>query len=158
MTPLLDAIGMTIAKTGKKLEQMPEADRPGKVIFVIQTDGQENVSQEYTWEQVRDLIKVQTDTYNWQFIFLGMGLDTFKQGQALGVSNVVSTAANNPAVHQGTYSVLSATASAYRGGQTNDMSAMRGMHVNSAGKVYDADGNEIDPKTGKLVTDTSWKS
>lgn len=152
MTPLLDATALSIIQTGQKLNKLPEAERPSRVIFVIQTDGQENVSQEYSWEQVRDLVKEQTDTYAWQFIFLGMGMDTFKQGQAMGVQNVVSTAANNPVTHDHTYSVMSASTTAYRGGQAADMSAMRGMHVNAMGKVFNEDGDEIDPKTGKLIS------
>jgi hypothetical protein len=150
MTPLLDAIGWTIIQTGKRLDAMPEADRPSKVIFVIQTDGLENASREFTWEGVRDLIKEQTDTYAWQFIFLGMGLDTFKQGDALGIQNTVSTVANNAATHDSTYSVLSANTTAYRSGAAQTMGGMRGMHVNAMGKVYDNDGNEIDPQTGKI--------
>jgi hypothetical protein len=30
------------------------------------------------------------------------------------------------------------------------MGGMRGMHVNAMGKVFDNDGNEIDPQTGKI--------
>lgn len=160
MTPLLDAVAFTIIDTGKKLEAMPEQDRPGKVIVVIQTDGEENASARFSWENVRDLVKEQTDVYGWQFIFLGMGLDTYKQGQAMGVQNVMSSDANNAATHDSVHAYVSHSTTAYRGGVTNDMSATRGMHTNSVGQMFNEAGEEIDPKTGKVKakSDTTWKS
>lgn len=150
-TPLLDAVGRMITQTGDRLDVMTEDDKPSKVIVVVQTDGQENASCEYTWEKVRDLIKHQTDVYNWQFIFLGMGLDTFKQGSALGIQNVVRADANNPVSNQHSHSVMSAYTSQYRGGHSHDMSAMAGVHVNSIGQVFNAAGEEVDPDTGKVI-------
>lgn len=44
MTALLDAIGTEIDRTGAKLAALPEDQRPGKVLFVIMTDGGENSS------------------------------------------------------------------------------------------------------------------
>jgi len=38
-TALLDAVGKTINDVGRRLHNTPEALRPGKVIFVITTDG-----------------------------------------------------------------------------------------------------------------------
>src|SRR5271155_4468917 len=55
-TPLLDAVGVTITEVGERLEKMPEDERPGRVIFVIATDGKENYSSEYKREQVADMI------------------------------------------------------------------------------------------------------
>jgi len=151
-TPLLDAVGQAIGHTGSMLEAIAEDRRPGKVIFVIQTDGLENASREYTWEKVRDMIKEQTDKYSWQFIFLGMGLNTFKQGEALGIRNVVNAVANNAVSHAHTYDAMSSYTSAYRSGHAHDMTAMRGMTVNSVGQVYNEAGEEIDPKTGDVIT------
>ena len=47
MTALLDAMGRAITETGERLRNMKEEDRPGKVICLIITDGQENSSKEY---------------------------------------------------------------------------------------------------------------
>lgn len=154
-TPLLQASGLAIAHTGEMLAALAEDQRPGKVIVVIQTDGQENTPVDWTWESLTAKIKEQTEVYGWQFVFLGMGPDTFKQGERLGIQNVVRTSANNGATHDSTHSVMSAYASSYRGGQSADMSAMRGMHVNSAGKVFNEAGEEVDPKTGDVVTHAS---
>ncbi len=50
---------------------MPENDRPGLVVFVIVTDGQENSSKEYKKPQIKQLIEMQRYIYKWQFTFLG---------------------------------------------------------------------------------------
>lgn len=152
-TPLLDAVGRMITTTGLRLESIPEDERPDKVICVIQTDGQENSSLEYTWEQLTEKIKQQTETYNWQFVFLGMGADSWDQGQRLGVQNIVRSAGTG-AAYDSTHSTMSSTATAYRGGQTKDMSGMRGMTVNSAGKVFNEAGEEVDPATGQVIQGT----
>jgi len=43
-TALLDAVGRAINETGERLSKMAEADRPGLVVFVVMTDGEENSS------------------------------------------------------------------------------------------------------------------
>lgn len=83
-TSLLDAIGRSITETGKALAAMPEAERPGKVLFVIITDGQENSSKEFTRAQVFDLIKHQREKYAWDFIFLGANQDAITVGHTMG--------------------------------------------------------------------------
>ena len=85
-TPLYDAIGMGIDKTGEILSGMKEEDRPEKVIFIIMTDGQENASQKYRREQIKSMIQHQTDTYSWKFVFLGANQDAFLTSQSLGIA------------------------------------------------------------------------
>lgn len=41
-TALLDAVGRAINETGARLSKIAEAYRPGLVIFVVMTDGEEN--------------------------------------------------------------------------------------------------------------------
>ena len=84
-TALLDAIGRTMNATGKRLADMPEDERPGKVIFVILTDGEENSSKEFTKSQVLEMIKKQTDDYSWEFVFLGANQDAIQAGMSLGI-------------------------------------------------------------------------
>ena len=91
MTALFDAIGRIINSTGARLSNMPEKDRPGRVIFVIITDGLENASKEFTdRKQVFDMITHQTDKYNWQFLYLGANQDAISVGQGLGI-NIASS-------------------------------------------------------------------
>jgi uncharacterized protein YegL len=84
-TALLDAIGRTINDVGARLSTTKEEERPSLVLFVIQTDGQENASREYTHEKIKQMIAHQKDTYKWQFLFLGADQDAF-QGMGLGLA------------------------------------------------------------------------
>lgn len=84
-TALLDAIGRAIVETGERLKAMPDADRPGLVVFVILTDGQENSSREYTKAKIKEMIEHQTNVYEWQFTFLGADQDAFAEAAAIGI-------------------------------------------------------------------------
>ncbi len=84
-TALLDAIGDTIDRLGERLSQMPEDQRPSHVSVAILTDGEENSSCKYTWRQVADRIKHQTEVYDWEFLFLGAGIDAIATATILNV-------------------------------------------------------------------------
>lgn len=84
LTPLNDALGMSIKRVGARLAAQPEAQRPGKVIFVVLTDGEENHSAEYTYPQVKELVAEHQRLWSWQFIFLGVGIDAFAVGGHYG--------------------------------------------------------------------------
>lgn len=85
MTALLDAVGRAINETGARLAAMPEQERPGLVVFVIVTDGEENSSQEFTRADLRKLIEHQQSEYSWQFTFLAADQDAFAAGGSLGI-------------------------------------------------------------------------
>ncbi|WBL17199.1 vWA domain-containing protein [Sutcliffiella sp. NC1] len=85
-TALLDAVGKSIVSVGNRLKSTSEKDRPGKVIFVITTDGMENASREFTYEKVKKLITHQQEKYNWEFIFMGANIDAVKEADSLGIS------------------------------------------------------------------------
>lgn len=87
MTALRDAIGRTINEAGQRFAAMPEDKRPGNVVMMILTDGEENSSKEFTQEQVEALVKQQADKYDWTFIFLGQNIDAFHTGHSLGLDN-----------------------------------------------------------------------
>lgn len=84
-TALLDAVGKTILDVGYRLSKTNEDDRPGKVIFVITTDGFENASREFTYKKVKELIKHQQEKYHWEFIFLGANIDAEREADNLGI-------------------------------------------------------------------------
>jgi hypothetical protein len=84
-TALLDAIGKTINDVGKRLDKTPEARRPGKVIFVITTDGLENASVKFSYDEVKRMITHQGEKYSWEFIFLGANIDVAREGNKLGI-------------------------------------------------------------------------
>jgi hypothetical protein len=84
-TALLDAVGKTVLDVGYRLSDTKEADRPGKVIFVITTDGMENASIEFTYEKIKQLIQHQQEKYNWEFIFMGANIDAAKEAEFIGI-------------------------------------------------------------------------
>lgn len=84
-TALLDAVGLAIETTGKRLEQTPAHERPGKVIMVIVTDGYENASKTFTSHKINELINHQRDVYKWQFVFLGANQDAIATASQLGI-------------------------------------------------------------------------
>lgn len=89
-TALLDAIGSTIDSVGNTLANMVESERPGKVIFVVQTDGDENASVFYSrhidgYTRIAEKIKHQTEVYKWDFVFLGANQDAIATASNLGI-------------------------------------------------------------------------
>ena len=71
---------------GYRLSKTKEDERPGKVIFVITTDGLENASQEFTYKKVKELINHQQEKYGWEFIFMGANIDAAKEADSIGIS------------------------------------------------------------------------
>lgn len=86
-TALYDAVGKTIIAVGKRLSDIPENERPEKIIFAILTDGEENSSHEFNQTQIFDMIKHQKEIYSWEFIFLAANQDAFATAQGLNISS-----------------------------------------------------------------------
>jgi hypothetical protein len=118
-TALLDAVGNTIENKGKYYNDLPEHERPEKVLIVILTDGEENASKKYSYNQIQEMVKHQTETYQWEFVFLGANQDSWAAGQALGVSgsntlNFVSKGKNKISSNSMMWNTLSDKTSMYR--------------------------------------------
>ncbi|MGH2542345.1 MAG: vWA domain-containing protein [Ardenticatenaceae bacterium] len=120
MTALLDAVGRTIDQVGERLARMPERERPGKVIVAILTDGLENSSQEYSYDQVAARIRHQTDIYDWDFIFLGAGPQAWDQGAQLNITANFSLGAVGASQPRQQYNTLAAYTRARRAGGTRE--------------------------------------
>jgi hypothetical protein len=120
-TALLDAVGRAINEAGARLAAIPEADRPGKVIFVILTDGGENSSTEYTRDRVFQMISHQREKYAWEFVFIGANQDAIAAGQSLGIAKGSSmTYAANAVGTQSAFASTSNNLRSYRTGLTPD--------------------------------------
>jgi hypothetical protein len=118
-TALLDAVGRAINTVGDDLAKRPEAERPGKVIIVVITDGHENASKEFTKKQIADMIKLQRESYSWEFTFIGANMDAFAEAGGMGIPTsgalgYVSSAAGA----KGMFRAVSASVLRGRGGQS----------------------------------------
>lgn len=84
-TPLYDATSEAITATGKRLASLDESERPDQVLFIIITDGEENSSTQASAASVRSMIQLQTDTYKWQFTYLGANQDALFVASRMGI-------------------------------------------------------------------------
>lgn len=109
-TALLDAVGFAFAREGQWLASLPEDERPGAVVAVIATDGEENSSREYTAEQIREIIRGQRETYGWQTLFIGANIDAVKTAATYGIP-AASAMTYDTQSTEGTYQVVSAAVS-----------------------------------------------
>lgn len=114
-TPLLDSLAKSIVTLGEKLSSMPESERPEKVIVVVQTDGEENQSKEWTKEKVKALVKRQREEYSWEFLFLGADIDAFGDAGDLGIGAAMRHG-HNQAGYAMCASLSSDAVRRYRGG------------------------------------------
>lgn len=127
-TPLLDAVGEEIVLTGEALAKLPEDERPGRVFFVIGTDGEENASKEYTKDKISKMVKTQTEEYSWEFIFIGADIDAFEAGGGMGFrkgSTLESSGATMDMAYVASSSAI--TRSRLRGGPVSYNEAERSM-------------------------------
>ena len=84
-TALLDAIGTTVNNVESNINDMDEDEQPEKVIFVIITDGEENVSREFNHENIMEMINRHREEDQWEFIFIGANQDAIQSGGGMGI-------------------------------------------------------------------------
>lgn len=89
-TALLDAIGRTIKETDRRIQAAPDAEKPGKIIIAIFTDGLENASHEYTARHISDLIRLYRDQKGWAFLFLAANQDAIASASAMQIDPSLS--------------------------------------------------------------------
>ncbi len=118
-TPLYDAIAKGINSLGKKKN----------ALFIIQTDGQENASLEYTQRQVFDMITEKTNA-GWRFIFMGSNQDAWQTGQGLGIAKA-DTLSYDPSQSPRAMNLVA------KGVATYAQSVSQGNKGSSAGNLLD---------------------
>lgn len=84
-TALLDAIGSAVHHIANVHKYAREEDRPAKTVFVITTDGMENASRHYTYDEVKKLIERQRGQFGWEFLFLGANMDAVSAARRFGI-------------------------------------------------------------------------
>lgn len=137
-TPLLDTLGEAIKKTGDTLNLMNEESRPEKVLFVIITDGEENSSWEFKYEDISKMISEQTNTYKWEFMYLGANQDAIAAASKMGIDlNRSMSYGTSKSEIGSTYSILNSKLTSYRS-----------LNTGAAGAALDF--NDVDRTTSKV--------
>lgn len=80
-TPLLDALGRLIKNAEKS-----EGNQREDVLVWVFTDGHENASREYSYDQIKNLVQ-EKEKAGWTFMFMGAGIDSYAAGRSLGFSD-----------------------------------------------------------------------
>lgn len=113
-TALLDAVGGAIKHVELVQRVLPAGLRADRVLFVITTDGMENVSQRFTYSQVKSLIERHREE-GWEFLFIGANIDAAAEAGRLGIA--ADRAAGYVADERGTevlYEAMSAAVASVR--------------------------------------------
>ena len=114
-TALLDAVGGAIRHIGNVHKYARNEDVPEKTLFIITTDGMENASLRYGYDDVKRMIERQKCEYGWEFLFLGANIDSARVGARMGISRDFTTDyVNDSAGAELNYDVMSEAISAVR--------------------------------------------
>lgn len=84
-TALLDAIGGAVHHIANVHKYAREEDRPARTVFVITTDGLENSSRRYGYDEVRRMVEHEREKYGWEFLFLGANMDAISAARSFGI-------------------------------------------------------------------------
>ena len=112
-TALLDAIGGAIHHIANIHKYAREEDRPEKTLFIIITDGMENASKVYDYDQVKKMVENKKTNYGWEFLFLGANIDAISVAGKFGINRAVNYESDSEGTRLN-YRVLSDTVSAVR--------------------------------------------
>lgn len=106
MTATYDAVGKALSKL--------EALNPEKAIIMINTDGGENASKEYSQHSVAAKVKA-AEARGWEVVFMAQNIDARAASTALGVTRGMTKglAAGAAGIHEG-YATMNLCASSYR--------------------------------------------
>jgi hypothetical protein len=99
LTALIPAIGRMIKHVGSRLAAMTDR-RPGKVILIIMSDGEQTVNklrnriiEDEPYEgttgknKLKELIDEHQNIWKWSFMFMGTNFDSISTGQQFGLSD-----------------------------------------------------------------------
>lgn len=150
-TALYDSFGQSMKMMKKRIESLPEEERPEKVIFAVLTDGEENASRimnkenqrKYTKETIFEKVsKYQED--GWIFIYLGANQDAMQVGTSMGfmANNTVSYCADSRGISATMDSVNTYTKS-YR---KSSLSSQEFMCSADLGEMFEESLEKLDKK------------
>jgi uncharacterized protein YegL len=89
MTPLYDAMGFSITKLNKELEDKTDYN----VLVTILTDGEENDSKEYNGKSIKKLVE-EMKQKGWTFTYIGANHYVEKFAMTISITNTMTFSAN----------------------------------------------------------------
>ncbi|MBR7039088.1 MAG: VWA domain-containing protein [Oscillospiraceae bacterium] len=131
-TALLDAVGDAVRHIANIHKYARPEDVPAHTMFVITTDGMENASHRYTYDQIKSLIE-EKKAKGWEFLFVAANIDAAATAARVGIS--AERTANYRSDEAGTrllYEALAAPISAARGGRTIDRAWAEALEEDNA--------------------------
>ena len=108
----VNAVGQAINKIDNVQKHLSEEHRAGKVLFVITTDGLENSSTEFNYNDIKRMIEAKKEC-GWEFLFLGANIDAGKEAEKIGIERNRSVTYEND--HDGVALNYEAVGRAVRG-------------------------------------------
>ena len=88
-------------------------------MFVITTDGYENASKHFTYEQINHMITREQEKFGWEFLFIGANMDAIATAQRFGIhADRASTRHNDAQGTQVQYEAISNAVSYMRTNQS----------------------------------------
>jgi hypothetical protein len=113
MTALYDAIGKTLAEFQTKHGTVLDNER---AMLVIQTDGHENSSVEFSKHRIRKLIDDREATGRWMSMYMGAGPSAWDEGAGLGMGRFSMATTQDAGGTRSRYSGLATASNAYAAG------------------------------------------
>ena len=101
-TAMYDAIGMTVERMKKEIDDINDTETA--VLVIIITDGQENASKTWSALDIAAVVKGLTATKRWTFTVLGANIDLAGLSETLGFakSNIAKFTSNSRGVMRAT--------------------------------------------------------
>lgn len=122
-TNLYDAIGTRLSLLLADQDLLEDSD----VVIVVFTDGYENASREFKYDQVKKLIE-RCENLGWTFVYMGANQDAWSVGSGLGVTNQYNTKSFDMADAAATFTALNMATATYR--------SVRGLADTGVGQDY----------------------
>ena len=95
MTPLYDAIGLSVTKLRLDLAGQENVN----VLITILTDGEENASREFNGQHIKTLIEEQKAS-GWTFTYIGANQDVEKVAATMSITNTMEFSADDRGVNE----------------------------------------------------------
>src|SRR3990167_1018571 len=145
-TPLLDAVGTTIAK----LDEDWKVEQPERAVVVVVTDGEENRSREYSKSKVKEMIESRQTSGKWAFIYLGANVDAFHEARGMGFAAANTGCYTNTAA--GTMAMYAAV-----GQSVSQMRATGATVAHNLGRDIGEDDQQ-QQSTAKIKQSRTWSA